>query len=96
MSVSRIDVGQLRIVMHGVTPEAAQTVAAGLEAALVARLGALRSVPVSSRIEEVHLGALEVAPTMDERAIIDAIASRLLDSLEPTTREAGAGAGAVQ
>ena len=93
MSVSRIDVDQLRIVMHGVTPAAAQAIAAGLEAGLIARLGALRTVPAPSRIETADLGAIDVPPAMDHRAVIDAIASRFLDGLEGLSRGIQARAG---
>lgn len=77
MSLIRVEVGNVRIATHGLAPTAAQTISAGFEAALVARLGAMRTFPRLSRIDHADLGVLDVAPGMDERAIIDAIALRL-------------------
>lgn len=85
MSPVRIAIGHLRIVMHGVAPAAAQTIAAGLEPALSARLTALRSVPSPTRITEMDLGSMEVPRSIDERAIIDAIALRLVDAIDALT-----------
>jgi hypothetical protein len=82
MSLTRVEVGHVRIAMHGLAPSAARTIFAGLEVALVARLGAMRTLPGLSRIEHADLGVLDLAPAMDERAIIDAIALRLANSIE--------------
>jgi len=82
MSITRIEVGHVRIAMHGLPPSAAQTICASLEAALVSRLGGMRTLPGSSRVDHADLGVLDVAPAMDEHAIIDAIALRLANSIE--------------